>query len=213
MTAPDRRRLTGTRATLAALALALPSALLLTSPAASAASPTTVTLNPVPPDFYTCTPNGQGTHCAGGFSSAYGPVPSGIVCAPGADAFEVLDQAVELTRAERWYDRNGDLIKRRVVHTFTDAILSSPTGAQVPYSQRDTDTDVLAVPGELTSATTYTTTSLRATVPGLGAVLIEKGRLVRGPDGEVQKQAGRHDLTDYFSSDPSALSALCAALS
>lgn len=143
---------------------------------------------------------------------AYGPDPSGIVCGSGVASFEVLDQAVRLNLAQRWYNLDGNLVKRRVVHSFADAVLSSPTGAQVPYSQRDIETNVFAVPGDLTTGTTYSTSSLRATVPGLGAVLIEKGRVVQGPEGDLEKEAGRHDVTDYFLSDPSALDALCEAL-
>lgn len=213
MTTSNRPRRAGTRAALAALALAAPATLfLLEAPVAVASSPAAATLTPEPPDYYTCITNGAGTHCSGETREAYGPDPSGIICGSGATSFEVLDQAVRINQAQRWYDRAGNLVKRRVVHTFANAVVSSPTGAQVPYSQRDIETNVFAVPGDLTSGTTYSTTSLRAVVPGLGAVLIEKGRVVQGPEGDLEKVAGRHDLTDYFLGDPSALDALCGAL-
>ena len=212
MTSSPRPRKTRTWAALAALALTAPAGLVLLSPPAVAGRPAAVSLNPQPPDFYSCTTNGAGTHCSGETSDPYGPEPVGIFCGSGDGAFEVLDQAVHNTQADRWYDRDGNLVKRKRVNSFADAVFSSPAGAQVPYSQRDIDTDVFAVPGDLTSGTTYTTSSLRATVPGLGAVLVEKGRLVWGPDGNLEKEAGRHDLLDYFLGDPTAVAGLCSAL-
>ncbi len=119
---------------------------------------------------------------------------------------------MKVNQAPRWYDRDGNLVKRRVVHSFADAVVSSPSGAYVPYSQRDIETDVFAVPGDLASGTRHSTLSLRATISGLGAVLVEKGRVIQGPEGDLEKEAGRHDLTDYFLGDSSALDALCAAL-
>lgn len=68
------------------------------------------------------------------------------------------------------------------------------------------------IPGDTTTGSTYTNASLRVTVPGLGAVLVEKGRLVSGPDGSLTKAAGRHDLVDFFNGDASTLSGLCQAL-
>ena len=49
-------------------------------------------------------------------------------------------------------------------------------------------------------------------MPGLGAVFVEKGRLVWGTDGSLEKEAGRHDLLDYAMGDASALDRLCEAL-
>ena len=177
MTLSPRPRRTGTRAALAALALAAPTALFLPSPQAFAGHPAAVSLNPEPPDFYTCTTNGAGTYCSGETSDPYGPEPLGIFCGSGAGAFEVLDQAVHNTRAEPWYDRDGNLVKRKRVNSFGDAALSSPTGAQVPYSQRDIDTDVFAVPGDLASGTTYTTR--RCARPSRGWALSSWRRDVR----------------------------------
>lgn len=203
----------GRRAALVACALATSAGLLvLPTTAADAGRPTAVTLNPEPPDFYTCAPNGAGTYCSGETSDDSGPEPTGILCGSGPTAFEVLDQAVHISHAERWYDRDGNIVKRRRVNTFDNATLRSPSGAQVAYSQRDIDTDVFTIPGDITLGTTYTTSSLRSTVPGLGAVLLENGRLVWGEDGGLEKEAGRHELTDYFMGDTSALERLCAAL-
>jgi hypothetical protein len=204
--------MTHRRTALAALVLAAPLGLTLPTTTALAGAPAEVPLNPEPPDYYSCTTNGAGTYCAGQTSEAYGPEPTGIVCASGSGAFEVLDRAVRNVAAERWYDHDGNLVKRRRIFTFDNASFSSPSGAVVPYSQRDVDTDVFTVPGDPTIGTTYSTSSLRATVAGLGAVVVEKGRAVWGVEGYLDKLAGRHDLFDYFNGDPAALDRLCAAL-
>jgi hypothetical protein len=195
------------RAALAALALATSAGLLLPGTSAEAGQPTAVTLTPEPPDFYSCTVNGAGTRCTAETRDAYGPEPTGIFCG----SFEVLDQAVHVSVAERWYDRDGNLVKRRRVNSFEDAAFSSPEGTRVAYTQRDIDTDVFTIPGDITLGTTYSNSSLRATVPGLGAVVVDKGRVVWGDEG-LEKEAGRHELLDYFLGDPSSLDSLCAAL-
>jgi len=200
------------RGVLAAVAMAAPALLVLSGPAAVAGKPAAVPLNPAPPDYYSCTTNGSGTYCSGESTFSYGPEPLGVVCGSGPDAFEVLDQAVRHTQAERWYDQDGNIVKRQRTNTFETASLSSPSGAQVGYSQRDRDIDVFSVPGDITMGTTYTNSSLRATVPGMGAVIVEKGRLVWGENGDLLQEAGRHDLLDYFLGDPGALDKLCAAL-
>jgi hypothetical protein len=201
------------RTTVAAVALAAPAAVVGAAAPAHAGGPTPPpTLTPAPADYYTCTTNGSGTYCSGQTVVPYGPDPTGLFCGSGDSAFEVLDQAVRVIDAERWYDRDGNLVKRKRVFTFEDATLSSPTGAQVGYVQRDIQTDVYDVPGDDTLGTTYANGSMRVTVKGLGSVFVEKGRLVWGPEGNLDKEAGRHELVDYFNGDASALASLCSAL-
>ena len=200
------------RSMLAALVLSVPAAVTMHAPAAVADSPATPMLNPVPPDYYSCTTNGAGTYCSGETVVPYGPEATGLLCGTGPAEFEVLDQAVRTTQVERWYDREGNIVKRKRVFSFTDAVLSSPSGAHVGYVQRDIETNVFPVPGDITYATTYATGSMRITVPGQGAVFVEKGRLVYGTDGSLEKEAGRHDLFDYLQGETSALADLCSAL-
>jgi hypothetical protein len=177
---------------------------------AVAGKPSAVPLNPVPPDYYTCTPNGAGTYCSGRTVTPYGPDPSGIWCATGG--FEILDQAVHLVDAERWYDRDGNIVKRSRVHTFQDAVFSSPSGVRVRYVQRDQDLDTYPIPGDMTYGTTKLIGSLRATVPGMGVVLLEKGQTVYGVENTLDKQTGVHELSDYFDGNDAAVAELCAAL-
>src|SRR5690349_14066275 len=121
--------------------------------AAGAGAPTAVALNPQPPDSYTCTPVGNGTRCLSDTTATGLAEDSGIVCGTGAHAFGVMDSATRRVKAERWYDADGNLVKRVRANLFSDAHLSNAvTGAFVSYDQHDVDTDLLAVPGDLDTA-------------------------------------------------------------
>jgi len=186
--------------------------LLVTAPGVAAGQPTAMDLNPPPPDFYTCTPLGNGAICHAVITNTYGPDPTGIICQGAAGPFEVFDQARHVVDATRWYDRDGNLVKRIRAHTFLDARLSDPlSGRSVGYSQRDRDEEVFAIPGDLDSATLYSENKLVAVVPGSGAVLVENGRFVATGD-EVLQLTGRRDLSDFFAGDTAALDGLCSAL-
>ena len=70
--------------------------------------------------------------------------------------------ASDQVTARRVYDENGNLVRRVLSDDYTFGQFSDAlTDATVPYSQSDTRTDVLAVPGDLGSAT-ETTTALGA---------------------------------------------------
>lgn len=181
--------------------------------AAGAGAPTAVALNPPPPDSYTCTPVGNGTRCLSDTTATGLAEDSGIVCGTGAHAFGVMDSATRRVKAERWYDADGNLVKRVRANLFSDAHLSNAvTGASVSYDQHDVDTDLLAVPGDLDTATTYSVESFVAVAPGHGAVLVNKGRSVYAPDGTLVQRTGRRDFDAYFGGDDSVMAELCAAL-
>lgn len=208
------QRPTGVRRTVAAgfaLACAGIGMTLLASGSASAADQ--AALNPPPPSGYTCAQIGNGTRCDYDTTQVLDPEPTGIICGTGSDAFEVMDQATRRVKATRWYDANGDLMKRVRANIFSDTSLQNPrSGASVPYHQRDVDTDVFAVPGDLDSATTYSVEHFLAGAPGHGALVVNAGRSVYGPDGSVLSRTGRRDFDAYFSGDLSVMDPLCAAL-
>jgi hypothetical protein len=181
---------------------------------AAVAAPATIDqLNPEPPSSYTCAPLGVGTRCTSDTTEVLDPESTGIVCGIGASAFEVLDRATRRVKAERWYDTDGNLVKRVRSNLFSESALFNPvTGAAVPYGQHDTDTDLLAVPGDLGSRTTYSVESFVATAPGEGAVLVNKGRSVYDADGEVLERTGRRDFDAYDGGDLSVMDGLCRAL-
>lgn len=189
-----------------------PALLLVPMGAAQAETRPTPPLTPEPPDYYTCTTNGAGTYCSGRLVEAYGPEPTGLSCGQGASSVQILDQAVRTVDQERWYDRAGLLTSRKRVITFTDARLSTSAGPSVGYEQRDVERISFTVPGDESVAIDTVNSSFRATVPGHGTVLLDKGRVVYGPDADQPELAGRHDVYNAFTGDSGALGGLCAAL-
>jgi hypothetical protein len=183
--------------------------------AASATPPTSPALTPPPPSFETCQATGSGTICSGTRTATYGPVDAGIVCGSGANAFTVFDEGVFLQSARRYYDENGNWLRRELHDTYNDAQWSNPlTGKTAPYTQRNNEMFVLATPGDEATGTSSVTGEL-VMKSGTGApVLFQTGRQVHSPTGDLLSSAGRADITAFFEQgDQHALDLLCAALS
>jgi hypothetical protein len=180
-----------------------------------AGQPVTQTLNPPPPSWQTCKAVGDGTICAGTNVESYGPQDTGIVCGSGASAFDIFDAGTDDYSVWKKFDADGNLVRRVFHDHYTFGQFSNPlTGAAVPYTQTDTRIDVLAVPGDLDSATETTTWQSLFHVPGAGApVFWNSGRTVQFPIfGPTEFSAGRLDFFRLFAGDTSVLDPLCAAL-
>lgn len=160
-------------------------------PIGVSAAPSVVPLNPEPPDFYSCRVVGDGTICRAHTVEPYADEPTGIVCGSGGVAVELLDSGVRDVRATRWYDGDGNLTRRLRTFLFRDAHLTNPaTGRTLDYSQHNTDDELLAVPGDLDSVTWTGHGHVSITAPGFGAVWLEAGRAIVGPDGEIDALSG-----------------------
>lgn len=190
----------------------------LTAGPASAGPPTPQTLTPPPSSDYTCSPDGNGTTCrAADLDVAYGPSDNGISCGSGSTAFDTFDQGFLSERKTRWYDANGNLTKREIRQSW-DSYWSNPlSGKTVPYTQHNVVTDVLAVPGDLTSST-QTTTGENIYRDGSGTgqpILFATGRQVWNFDqSELISSTPHNDFIKAFvDGDPTVFDAVCAALS
>jgi len=171
-------------------------------------------LNPPPPSFETCKTVGNGTICQGNRTFSYGPDDTSIVCGSGANAFDIYDSATNNQVASRSYDQNGNLTRRVIHEAYSFGQFSNPlTGAVVPYTQHDTISYVLAVPGDFSTAS-ETNVGEVIFKPAHGApVFLNAGRTVFAPDGTVEFRAGPQDFLDYFvNGDTSVIQPLCAAL-
>ena len=186
---------------------------LLLSGTAYAGQPVTQALNPPPPAFETCKTVGTGFMCDGARTEVYGPDDTGIICGSGANAFDVLDQGTHNQHAIRFYNADGNLTRRVIYDQYFGQFSNPPAGAAVRYTQHNTITDVLAVPGDLSSATETETGENTFTVPHLGAVLLNSGRIIFGADGTLEFSAGPQGFIDYFyNGNTTALAELCTAL-
>jgi hypothetical protein len=182
--------------------------------AAFAGQPVTQTLTPPPPSFETCKVAGNQTICDGARIESYGPDDTGIACGSGASAFDVLDTATFKQHAIRYYNEAGNLTRRVIYNTYTSAQFSNPlTGATVPYAQQSIEKSILAVPGDLDSATDTYTGQVSFTVAHMGVVLLDAGKEVDGPDGTIEFKAGPDDFLDFYvDGDTSVVQKLCSAL-
>lgn len=201
-------------ARLRAIVFTLMAALALASaPAALAGKPTSTTLNPQPPDFYTCKAVGGGTICRASTIDSYEFEPTGISCGSGADAFEVLDSGTRHVNAVRYYDRDGNMTRRIRTLLFQGGHLTNPlNGTTIGYAQHNTDVDAFGVPGDQDTVSFTGHGVLSITVPGRGAVILEAGISRYGPMGDLDFQAGPADLSAYFAGDDAIVDDLCVAL-
>jgi len=195
-------KVTATRG-LCALAIAAAGLAATATPAAADTS-----LNPPPPSWYTCKPTGSGTICHGTMSFEHFAGFDGT-CPQG---FNILENAHKDETAARYYDRDGNLI-RRVLHDIypvgnpLNVLYNSQTGTSVPYYGDLTETDDLAVPGDLSSATSRQTGNLyTVTLPGGGLLVHDVGEFTFAPDGSILEDRGPKML---FSGQTDKL---CAAL-
>jgi hypothetical protein len=167
------------------------------------------TLNPPPPSWYHCQPNGSGTVCHGKMSFEHFAGPDGS-CPQG---FDLLENGHKDENAARYYDRNGDLVKRVLHDRFPvgnplNVIYNSVTGASVPYHADLTETDRFGVPGDFDTITARTTgNGYTVTLPGGGLLVHDVGVFTFGPDGSILEDKGPKML---FFGDTEKL---CAALS
>ena len=170
-------------------------------------------LNPLPPSFETCKGGRNVTVCQGERTLSYGPVDTGIVCGSGPNAFDVFDSGTFKQLAIRYYDQDGNLTRLVIHENYTFGQFSNPlTGAVVPYTQHDTITDVLAVPGDLSTAT-ETNVGENIFQPAQGAPVFKyAGRFVVAPDGTIEFSAGQNDFFKLMAGDTAVLQKLCAAL-
>ena len=148
-------------------------------------------LNPSPPDFYTCQATGSGAVCHGSHTGGHVASFDGS-CPQG---FDLLEDAYSIETAKRVYDRNGDLVERdlhdRWPHDPRNIIYNSVTGKSVPYWGSGSERDTFGVPGDFDTITARTAgNGYTVTVPGLGLLVKDAGRLDFAPDGSVIEIAG-----------------------
>ena len=148
-------------------------------------------LNPPPPDWYSCTATGSGAVCHGSHSGGHQGAFDGS-CPQG---FDILENAIAYESAKRVYDRNGDLVERVLhdqwPHDPQNILYNSVTGKSVPYWGSGNERDTFTVPGDFDSIVARTSgNGYSVTVPGVGLLVKDAGRLDFAPDGSVIEMTG-----------------------
>ena len=176
------------------------------APAAMAGAPVDPTsLNPVPPDFYSCQADGANTICRGSIDDAIEGGDNGPIC--GEQHF--YEFTASRLDAVRFYDANKNLVRRTGHESLSGFFSLSPTGEPPKIDVVGHWNFVVeyTVPGDLDSGLETTRGLINQTggssAPGFGADLHASGRIL--PDGTF------HGLNHDFFTD-GANEAFCSAL-
>jgi hypothetical protein len=175
------------------------------------------TLNPPPPPNFNpvCERVGSQIMCDIQFSDPVLAEGSGFTCGSGAEAFEPFRFQTRSVRGKRYYDENGNLLRRHFQEVFEGTFTNPITHKSLAYSGSDTHLHVLAVPGDNATGTEAITGSVRIFLgPGNGTLAIDTGRLVVDvANDKILAESGQHPFLDYFEhGQTSALQPLCDAL-
>jgi hypothetical protein len=178
--------------------------------------PTTLT-PPPPPDFNpVCERVGNLIICEVQFSDPpFAGGIEGLICGSGADAFEPFVFQNRSVRGKRYYDENGNLLRRHFREVFEGTVTNPITHKALAFSGSDTHLHVLAVPGDNATGTEAITGSVRIFLgPGNGTLAFDTGRRVIDVAADrLVAESGQHPFDDYFEhGDTSALQPLCDAL-
>jgi hypothetical protein len=189
-------------------------AVVLASPAIARETVDPGTLTPAPPDFFnaSCLRDGQHNTCTLGFQDPdIVDEPSGIVCG----ATELLYSQARSVVGKRFYDADGNLVRRHFRESFTGTFTNPVTGRSALWEQHDTVLHDLAVPGDVATGTTkFSGLETRVWRASGGTVLTDSGRLiVDASTDEVVVASAHHPFDAYFrEGDAAALAPLCDAL-
>jgi hypothetical protein len=137
-----------------------------------------------------------------------------VVLAKARADLAAVDQSFASGHSTLYYDQAGNLT-RTTTHTkwFDSQWVNLRSGTAVPYHQHDNFSTVLAVPGDLSTATTTYTGENIFHPAHRAAIFLNAGRVIYGPDGAVEFRAGPQSFLDLFvDGDLSVLEPLCAAL-
>jgi hypothetical protein len=168
----------------------------------------TSTLTPPPPSFETCTAVGNGTICQGDHTGNEGLVDTDIVCGSGPSAFDIFDSGINHERAIHYYNDAGKLTRSVSHDNWSATQWSNPlAGTTLPYIQHMVFTTVLAVPGDISTATNTALGEVIFTPAHSQPILLGVGKQIFAPDGALQFSAGH-----FIDLNSPELLPICAAL-
>jgi hypothetical protein len=172
------------------------------------------TLNPPPPPEFNpvCERVGANIICEVHFSDPPFAGSSDVVCGGDANSFEPLDYHTRSVRGKRYYDQNGNLLRRHSREYINGTIVNPLNHKALAYSGSDTVMHDLGTPGQIDTGTQAVTGSVRIFLgEGNGTFALDTGRYVDSSQG-ILFESGQHPFFDYFGGDTTALQPLCDAL-
>ena len=117
-----------------------------------------------------------------------GPCPNGVTLA---------ETFTENVRVTTFFDKNGTPIRAQIKSDFVGVVTNPETGANVEDNAHQT------IMLDLVEGTeTYVGLTFSATVPGVGVVFHDVGRVVFDAAGNVIFEAGPHDVLNTAGAHP-----------
>jgi hypothetical protein len=131
-----------------------------------------------------------------GSASAYPPTTVELDTVTGdevlvnCDGFDIRDDFIQRGRQTTFYDRNGEAVRDRFHFRYVDRFYNSETGKEYTATTANTIDFVDAQSGQLDAMGL----EYHLTVPGVGVVILDAGKLIETADGEVVFESGMHQI-------------------
>src|SRR5215210_7111975 len=145
-----------------------------------------------------------------GSASAYPPTTETLDPVTGdevlvnCDGFDIRDDFIQRGTQTTFYDRNGEPVRDRFHFRYVDRFYNSETGKEYTATTANTIDFVDVQSGQLDAMGL----EYHLTVPGVGVVILDAGKLIETADGEVVFESGKHQI---LGSNPDT-EKFCAAL-
>jgi hypothetical protein len=106
------------------------------------------------------------------------------------DGFDIRDDFIVRGTQTTFYDRNGDAVRDRFHFRYVDRFYNSETGKEYTATTANTIDFVDVQSGQLDAMGL----EYHLTVPGVGVVILDAGKLIETADGEVVFESGKHQI-------------------
>lgn len=130
-----------------------------------------------------------------GSASAYPPKfeeldpETGDILVVECGGFDIRDDYVQRGTATTFYDRYGEPVRIRFHYKYVDRFYNSETGKEYTATTANTIDFVVHEDGEFDAGLEY-----HLTIPGVGLVLLDAGRLVYDAEGNLIFEGGHHPI-------------------
>jgi hypothetical protein len=106
------------------------------------------------------------------------------------DGFDIRDDFIVRGTQTTFYDRSGDAVRDRFHFRYVDRFYNSETGKEYTATTANTIDFVDVQSGQLDAMGL----EYHLTVPGVGVVILDAGKLIETADGEVVFESGKHQI-------------------
>jgi hypothetical protein len=106
------------------------------------------------------------------------------------DGFDIRDAFIVRGTQTTFYDRSGDAVRDRFHFRYVDRFYNSETGKEYTATTANTIDFVDVRSGQLDAMGL----EYHLTVPGVGVVILDAGKLIETADGEVVFESGKHQI-------------------